>query len=255
LPTWVKKTSGESFVDKSKVGLTEEARAFRNEVLRANDPYKLILESLPAIFKVNIANKNNKELIAYKLKTAIDDLSSQHEMLVNGFKQIILEYMGGHFDNDLLERCKNVEKASNRPPVSQFAERLGKFVSGAAKFELVIVTAAGAPEKNWTDRHIRNALDEIQNLCVQFRRIESFSRMTESKTSKPVSLMTKSDTGEDEEYEIYLKIGTEADPEIINAIDEIEKLMAVIPAEKQKATLSRLLINRMEKVKINANAD
>jgi hypothetical protein len=255
LPAWVKKTSGESFVDKSKVGLTEEARAFRNEVLRANDPYKLILESLPTIFKIEIANKNSKELIAHKLKTAIDDLSSQHEMLVTGFKQIILEHMGGDFDSELVLRCQNVEKASKRPSVSQFANRLEKFINGSAQFELVIVTAAGAPEKNWTDRHIRNASDEIQNLCVQFRRIESFSKMTGSKTSKPVSLMTKSDTGEDEEYEIYLKVGMETDPEIMKAIDEIEKLISVIPAEKQKATLSKLLINRMNKVQIEANAD
>jgi hypothetical protein len=255
LPAWVKKTSGDSFVDNSKVGLTEEARAFRNEVLRANDPYRLILESLPAIFNVDFNDVDTKELIAHKLKTAIDDLSSQHEMLVNGFKQIILEHMGGDFDEELRKRCENVEKASKRPSVSQFANRLGKFVAGKAQFEMVIVTAAGAPEKNWTDRHIRNALDEIQNLCVQFRRIESFSRMSDSKTSKPVSLMTKSDAGDDEEYEIYLKVGIESDPEIKEKISQIEELISTIPIEKQKATLSRLLINRMEKVKVEANAD
>lgn len=255
LPAWVKKTSGDSFVDKSKIGLTEEARAFRNEVLRANDPYKLILESLPTIFKLDITNTDAKELIANKLKTAIYDLTSQHEMLVNGFKQIILEQIGGNFDQDLLRRCINVEKASKRPSVTQFANRLAKFISGAAAFEMVIVTAAGAPEKNWTDRHIRGALDEIHNLCIQFRRIESFSKLSHVKESKPVSLMTKNDEGDDEEYELYLKTGSESDSETISTMREINELISSLSTEKQKVALSRLLIERMKKVQVKQNAD
>lgn len=254
LKPWVKKTSGDSFIDDSKIGLTLEARAFRNEVLRANDPYKLILESLPSIFNVDIDSENSKELISHKLKTAINDLTSQHEMLVSGFKKIIQDLLGSELNNELKNRCENIKKASRRPSVTSFADRLSKYISGSVSFEMVIVTATGAPERNWTDLHIRNALDEIQNLCVQFRRIESFSKLSNTSSSRPLSIMTKNEKGEEEEYEIYLKAGIEQDAEVIQKIKEVEKLICSIPVEKQKAALSKLLINRMEKVKEeNAN--
>lgn len=249
LKPWVKKTSGDSFIDKSKPGLTAEARAFRNEVLRANDPYKLILESLPTIFDVDIEKSDSKGLLSHKLKTALDDLTSQHDMLVSGFQQIIKDLLGSNLDNELSVRCENVKNASQRPRVSQFAERLSMFINKKIEFEMVIVTAAGAPERNWTDNHIRNAIDEIQNLCVQFRRIESFSKLNKTSTSRPMSVMTRNESGEDEEYEVYLKTGMEDDSDVLSKVDEIESLIASIPIEKQKATLSKLLLSRMEKAK------
>ena len=254
LKPWVKKTSGDSFIDNSKIGLTSEARAFRNEVLRANDPYKLILESLPTIFNVDIESPNSKEVISHKLKTAINDLTSQHEMLVLGFRQIIEDLLGSGLNNELKARCHNIKKASRRPSVTQFADRLDKYISGKVEFEMVLVTAAGAPERNWTDHHIRNALDEVQNLCVQFRRIESFSRLSNTSSSRPMSIMTKNESGDEEEYEIYLKAGIERDNEVIQKIKEVETLMSSIPIEKQKAALSKLLIDRMDKIKVEDNA-
>lgn len=249
LKPWVKKTSGDSFIDKSKPGLTTEARAFRNEVLRANDPYKLILESLPLIFNVNIEDQDSKEVLSHKLKAALGDLTSQHEMLVSGFKQTIKDRLGSDLNSGLFTRCENVKGASQRPRVTQFADRLGKFINGKVEFEMVIVTAAGAPERNWTDNHIRNALDEIQNLCVQFRRIESFSKLNVESSSRPMSVMTRNELGEEEEYELYLKQGIDNDKDVLNTVDEIESLISSISIEKQKATLSKLLLSRMEKAK------
>jgi ABC-type cobalamin/Fe3+-siderophores transport system ATPase subunit len=254
LPSWVKKTSGDSFIDGSKLGLTSEARAFRNEVLRANDPYKLILESLPSIFSLDNTKSDSKDVLVKKLKNAIEDLTSQHEMLTGGFKQIVIEQLGSEFDSSLKKRCANVVKASQRPSVKEFATRLVKYIDKKLGFEMVIATAAGAPERNWTDRHIRNALDEIQNLCVQFRRIESFSRFSDSAASKPVALVTKNEAGDHEEYEIHLSRSLANDGDVEGAIIQLEAVLNNMPIEKKRAALSQLLISNMEKVEDNKNA-
>lgn len=248
LPAWVKKTSGDSFIDGSKLGLTNEARAFRNEVLRANDPYKLILESLPSIFSVDKNKSDSKALLAKKLKNALEDLSSQNSMLVGGFKQIVIEQLGSELDEVLKKRCENVVKASQRPPVKEFATRLAKFIDGKIGFEMVIAAAAGTPERNWTDRHIRNALDEIQNLCVQFRRIESFSRFSDTTASKPIALMTRNEDGDHEEYEVHLSNALAQDEDVRGAITQLESVLQSMPIEKKRAALSRLLISNMERV-------
>ncbi|MDO6841237.1 hypothetical protein Q4602_17265 [Paraglaciecola chathamensis] len=254
LPTWVKKTSGDSFIDGSKLGLTNEARAFRNEVLRANDPYKLILESLPSIFSVDKNKSDSKEVLAKKLKNALEDLSSQNGMLIGGFKQIVVEQLGNELDELLQKRCDNVAKASQRPPVKEFATRLAKFIDGKIGFEMVIAAAAGTPERNWTDRHIRNALDEIQNLCVQFRRIESFSRFSDGKASKPIALMTRNEDGDHEEYEVHLSNALAQDEDVRGAITQLESILQSMPIEKKRAALSRLLISNMERVESSDNA-
>jgi hypothetical protein len=119
---------------------------------------------------------------------------------------------------------------------------------------MVIATAAGAPERNWTDRHIRNALDEIQNLCVQFRRIESFSRFSDSAASKPVALVTKNEAGDHEEYEIHLSRSLANDGDVEGAIIQLEAVLNNMPIEKKRAALSQLLISNMEKVEDNKNA-
>ena len=253
LKPWVKKTSGDSFIDGSKLGLTNEARAFRNEVLRANDPYKLILESLPSIFAVDSSRANSKEVLAKKLKSAIEGLSSQHEMLTGGFKQIVIEQLGSELDESLKRRCENVEKVSQRPSVKEFATRLIKFINGKLDFEMVIVTAAGAPESNWTDRHIRNALDEIQNLCIQFMRIESFSRYNDVVISRPYALITKAGSGEHKEYEMHLPLSSEDNAEVKDAVRKLKDLLGDMPLDTRRAALSQLLIVNMDEVEGNEN--
>jgi energy-coupling factor transporter ATP-binding protein EcfA2 len=255
LKHWVKKTSGDSFIDGSQLGLTSEARAFRNEVLRANDPYKLVLESLPSIFGIDISDNNSKELVAKKLKTAINDLSSQHTMLMNGFKTIISDLLGADFDETLRVRCEDVAKTSNRANVKEFALKLANYIHGAMSFEMVVGTIAGAPERTWVDRHIRNALDEVQNLCIQFRRIESFGRLSNKSSSKPYAFITTGDKGEHKEYEIHVSKATLNDIKVEKAMTELDKLLNNLPIEQRRAVLSQLLIKNMDEVAVNENAD
>ncbi len=90
LPAWVKKTSGEDLSSQSSIsGLTREARAFRNKVISANDPYKLILHDLPEIFGLSKESKDVDAKLAHSLKTAIEDLSAQHSMLLRDLKKLL----------------------------------------------------------------------------------------------------------------------------------------------------------------------
>jgi hypothetical protein len=118
----------------------------------------------------------------------------------------------------------------------------------------VIGAAAGTPERNWTDRHIRNALDEIQNLCVQFRRIESFSRFSDSSASQPIALITRNENGDHEEYEVHLSNALAQDEDVHGAIAQLESILQSMPIEKKRAALSKLLISNMERVENSENA-
>ncbi len=247
LPTWVKKTSGESFIKgKDANGLTKAARAFRNRVIAANDPYKLILDDLPNIFELNKNESDLDEKLGHCLKTAIEDLSAQHDMLLSGFKQIILSGLSADFDNNLKARCKLIVEMAQRPNVKELASRLIKFIDGKGTFELVINLATGVPERNWTDKHLRSGLDELHNLCTQFLRIESFGKIDTNSVTQTLSFMTKDKNGNHRSFEGFTKFGLEDDTDVKSAINNVKSSIAEMPRDKQLATLTNLLSSLME---------
>ena len=256
LPIWVKKTSGENFSKvKGSSGLTQAARELRNKVIAANDPYKLILDDLPDVFKLDKNSPELAEKLGHNLKTAIEDLSAQHDMLLSGFKQIIMTCLSAGFDDDLKDRCKLIVDMAQRPNVKELASRIIKFVDGKAKFELIVNLAAGVPERNWTDKHLRNGLDELQNLCTQFRRIESFYNISKNGTSQPLAFITTDSSGNYREYGSFIKFDLENDNEVKTAVDNVKSSIADMPKEKQLAALTNLLSSLMEQSEMETSND
>ncbi|MGB2707366.1 MAG: hypothetical protein WBC41_04380 [Pseudoalteromonas nigrifaciens] len=255
LPTWVKKTSGESFTSSNESGLTKQARDFRNKVIAANDPYKLVLDDLPAVFGFKQDDPEVEEKLSAYLKTAIEDLSAQHEMLLNGFKQIIINMLGEDFNNALKARCDIVEKEAKRPKVKDLANRLSQYIDGKSKFEFVINILTGVPEPKWTDKLLRTGLDELQNLCVQFRRIESFSNFQAKGSSKPIAFITTDDDGNHQEFSSFTKHDLVADGDVLAAVNNIQQAIAEMPKEKQLAALTNLLTNLMDQTQIEVPND
>lgn len=250
LPTWVKKTSGESFSQSNKAQvLTKEAKTFRNKVIAANDPYKLILEDLPAIFDLDTDDKNIDEKLGQSLKTAIEDLSAQHDMLLSGFKQIIMTNLAAEFDDDLKARCELIVSVAQRPNVKELASRLIDYINGNAKFESIVNLAATVPERNWTDKHLRNGLDELQNLCIQFRRIESFSNISNKSSSQPLALITTDNSGNYKEYDGFIKFNLENDKTVKSAVDTVKSTIAHLSKEEQLAALTNILSSLMDSTK------
>jgi len=253
LPAWVKKTSGESFSqEKSASGLTKEARALRNKVIAANDPYKLILDDLPKIFELNEQDTDLDNKLAARLKTAIEDLSAQHDMLLSGFKHIITTNLSANFDDMLKARCEFVASIAQRPNVKELATRLAKYINDG-KFEPIINLAAAVPERNWTDKHLRNALDELQNLCMQFRRIESFGHVSKynksnGSLSQPLSFVTTDNKGKQKEFSGYITNNLSSDKEVTAATKQVYTSLKGLAKDKQLAALTNLLADLMEEV-------
>ena len=187
-----------------------------------------------------------EEKLGKNLKTAIEDLSAQHEILLNGFKQIIVNMLGEDFNTALKERCDVVEKEAKRPKVKDLAKRLSQYIDGKTKFEFVINILTGVPERNWTDKHLRSGLDELQNLCVQFRRIESFSNFSTQGSSKPLAFITTDKKGNHQEFSSFTKHDLAADDDVQSAVNNIEDAIAKMPKEKQLAALTNLLTNLMD---------
>lgn len=207
LPTWVKKTSGIQFDEEAtNCNLSREAKALRNAALRANDPFKLILDDIPEIFGLKGNDEAKVDGLTVGLRQALDDLNAQQGFLLDAFRVIIKQEVGADFDDALVQRCKVVTQSAHKPAVKEFAQRLKRFAERPSNENLIPVmsTAMGVAERNWTDKHINIGLHEIHNLCRQFRREESFSRMSKSTATRTVGLLLSEPNGELRELEGHI---------------------------------------------------
>jgi hypothetical protein len=244
LPSWVKRTSGEAFSDIGNTeSLSKNAKDFRTKVLSANDPYKLVLEELPNLFGEDISTKKTAEKLSKTLMHVIEELEGLHGQLINTFTRILEKGLSAKLDSDLKQRCKVVSKNAQRPDIKELASRIVKYIDGKSSIEQVISLSIGAPEKNWTDTNIRNGLDELQNQCTQFRRIETFSAMDSSGmvASKPLALITSDEEGNYVSTESFIMNYLSNDGEVKNTMKSIENSMKDVSLEKQIAALSHLL--------------
>lgn len=252
LPVWVRKTSGNVFSDESySFQLSQEAKALRNSALRANDPYKLILEDIPKIFKSSTIDQDDLsgiDELSSKLRAALDELISQHEFLIDGFKKILRRELSSDFDESLVKRSNEVAKNAHRPVIKEFAQRLSGFIQERNDFEWVISTALGTAERNWTDKHISDGLYEIYNLCRQFRREESFNRMTKVVNARSVGLITTDNTGTYVEFEGHIA-SINGDSSKINDVKAaVSGEISALPDDEKREVLVRLLTELMHPI-------
>ncbi|MGV2839071.1 hypothetical protein [Vibrio cyclitrophicus] len=248
LPSWVKKTSGLKFnpEDTKSASLSKEAKALRNAALRANDPFKLVLEDIPDIFHLKNDKAAQVDALPAQLKTALNELNGQHTFLLDAFRVIIKREIGAEFDSQLARRCQAVAASAHRPGVKEFAQRLGRYskAQNESNFVLVMSTAMGVAERNWTDKHISIGLHEIYNLCRQFRREESFNRMSQSSATKTFGLILSETDGTVEELEGHVaKIDSSVDIEA--KISTIAKELEGIPEDTRREILIRSLSSYM----------
>lgn len=252
LPAWVKKTSGNVFADESySFQLSQEAKALRNSALRANDPYKLILEDIPTIFKLSkteLEDPSSIDELSAKLRTSLDELVSQHTFLIDGFKKILVRELSSEFNTSLIKRSDEVAKNAHRPAVKEFAKRLSGFIQGDNSFEWVISTALGTAERFWTDKHISEGLYEIYSLCRQFRREESFNRMTHVVNAKSVGLITTDNSGAYVEFEGHIANVSRDENKLDQAKVNIESTIADLPDDAKREVLVRLLTELMQPI-------
>ncbi|MBG22133.1 MAG: hypothetical protein CMF22_01565 [Idiomarinaceae bacterium] len=243
LPSWVKKTSGIQLGDMDNdSSLSREAKSIRNAALRANDPFKLILEDIPEIFGLKDKANGNIDELTVRLRQALDELSAQHGFLIDAYRVIIKREIGAKFDDALAYRCENVAKSAHRPAVKEFAQRLQRFAKSPTNDNLVPVmsTAMGVAERNWTDKHINIGLHEVHNLCRQFRREESFSRMSKSAATKTLGLLLSEPNGELKELEGHIS-NVDRATDIDARIATIERELRDLPDDARREVLFKAL--------------
>lgn len=255
LPSWVKKTSGISlFGNDGEIQLSQQAKDLRNITLKANDPYKLILEEIPSTFDIDTTDNDasvNIIKLSKALKSALDELKGQQGWLLDAFTSIIRSELSAELSSkQIAERSIIVAESAHRPAVKEFARRLHKYSLDSNETNLIwlVSTAMGVAERNWTDKHINNGLHEIHNLCRQFRREESFNKMTTTSNGKTFGLISSADDGGIVELEGHV-INLDTDVDTEQMVTNVENSLSHVSDDTKREVLIKTLSKYMYPVK------
>lgn len=215
------------------------AKRFRDAVLKANDPYRLLLEDLYTVFDMDSAKseKDSDQLLDNTLNSAIDQLRSMHVEMLNGYEKILNAELG-ELDAALVERCNKVKEIAADYRLQAFAQRLSQCNSNNDRWlESLIGLVASAPAKDWNDSILARGREELFEYCQRFKRVETFiaaGEKSEIGRSKSIALVIGSG-GQAEEYVRQVSISDKQSKEVSQLKSELFKVLKKHNADDLKA--------------------
>ena len=177
------------------------AKKFRDAVMKANDPYRLLLEDLYTVFGMDDAKseEDSDKLLDNALNGAIDQLRSMHVEMLNGYKKILTAELG-ELGEGLVQRCARVKDVAADYRLQSFARWVGRCTASDERWlESLISLVAAAPAKDWNDTILARGREELFEYCQRFKRVETYTvaggAVEESSRSQSIALIIGTSSG------------------------------------------------------------
>ena len=243
IPSWVKRTSGHNlFKSGADDHLDTLTKRFRDRVLSAKDPYKLILEDIPNLF-------DDRTALSAKMSQCLSSLFEIDGILSSEFKNTLLNMLSGEVGESLSARCLMVAQNASRPEIENFAKRVAKWSDNPTHQNLdeLISLLVGVRKESWTDERISEGYEKLQNLCVQFKRYETFSNTAvhSSNDTLPVSLIYRDLLGNISEFEQFVDAKSVDDKRFKDIKSAMDKELASMNTSERVAVLMQMLASEM----------
>ena len=239
LPQWVKVTRK----------LSSKTAEFRDVVLKANDPYQLLLEDFVGLFGLSgVPEKEHAERIHSQLSSCLDELKSKQTELMNTFENAITNELG-QIDQGFVDQCEKVRKLAADYRMQAFAQRMGLCLTSPNWLINVIALVGNTPERNWNDISLAKAKEELHEFCQRFKRISVFSSQTsssESSDAKSIALVVGNKEGA-QEYVRHISVPESVQLQVNEVTDRLRETMleSGLNEDMQALALQEALKNLM----------
>lgn len=156
--------------------ISSESKRFRDTVLKAWDPLKLIFDDLPNIF-----NSHDVKTIVEKSINALSEIRSITPKMLDQIRKEFLTSIDSNGDFDqLAHRAETIVNEAPNIQLKAFIGRVKSLKTNNASdiaIEGLIALATSKPKNQWTDHDINQALQKIREWCFEFRHMEGLSAM------------------------------------------------------------------------------
>jgi energy-coupling factor transporter ATP-binding protein EcfA2 len=217
LPQWVKVTRN----------LSTKTTEFRDLVLKANDPYRLLLEDFIGLFDLNdVPEEEYAERIKIQLSSCLDELKSKQAELINTFTSVIENELGV-IDESLVAQCEKVRELAADYRMQAFAQRMGLCLTNNNWLANVVALVGNTPERNWNDVSLAKAKEELHEFCQRFKRIRVFSSQLSSSDASTKSIaLVVGDGQEAQEFVRHVEIPDSLNEKIEDITNQLRSTLA-----------------------------
>lgn len=150
---------------------------------KANDPNRLFFNDLPDVCKSEIGKKNVSSKEVLKLvDEALTEYTQAFDKEVGKLKNLMLSELDVPNDSpqairDLNTRAKNAGQNSGDLKMDNFIRHLGKYQGTLPETKRILDVVTGTPTKDWTDRTLDAAINELVDYCERFIKLETVARV------------------------------------------------------------------------------
>lgn len=211
-PQWAMKTAQ----------LSIESRRFRDTVLKAWDPLKLIFDELPQVFETT-----DTQEIVNKTISALAEIRSVTPKMLDQVRKELMLVLDSNDDYDQL--ANRAEIIIDEAPTIQLKAFVGRVKSlkvnraSDSAIEGFIALATSKPKTQWTDHDINQALQKIRVWGLEFRHMEGLAAMHNlSSQRRMLSIVVAGKSGRND---ITLDVPARLSERISEKNSELDKLL------------------------------
>ena len=184
LPGWVKKTRH----------ISHKSMRFRDCILRASDPHKVLFHELQEIF-----NTEDIDEVATGLRCVLNELTSKQNELVESLTTLMFQQLHAHEGDieQLRSRAKNI-KNTGQPLVNAFINRLCELDVSSTSILDAYSLIVSKPSDSWNDQDVQEAKNKFATLSREFRELEVIAQVNDREASRQaLAVVYGSPTGRD----------------------------------------------------------
>ena len=209
LPEWTKRTAT----------ISKNAELVRQNLLRANDPHRVLFLDLPSLL-----GHGDMTQVSAVLIECLQELEQAYKKMLAGVEQQLFSALDHQASLDILRtRGATVAGISGDFRLDAFALRLSEYRGSQSDTESLIALAVSKPSKDWTDRDIQAALIQLSQWSLDFRRIETLAPMKNRPATRQSFAVIFGQSGGNRTTTASFDIGTESAASVASHLRKIKE--------------------------------
>ena len=169
-------------VSKNTMNVSQEARELRLIIKKANDPNKVIFNDIPQLIQ-----STKPDDIVNKTIELTKELYEYYPKLLNRFKVALhngLDHKEMRNISNLNQRASDIKSDSGDYIFKAFVGRLEVYNESTESLDEVLGTLISRSPMEWVDRDTESALNKLNEMMLEFRKIETYGHLRGKNSSR-----------------------------------------------------------------------
>lgn len=225
----------------------------RDFIKMADDPNKLLFESIPSLFKKELTDEQKVDLII----SSIHELTSAFPALMENLQNEMFKDLNIDCDEDkkydiIKARANSILGKSGDFKTDAFISRLSTFSGNPQDMAAIVSLLIDKPTTDWIDQDIERANHKLSIMCDNFNRAEVYAKIQGANSGRyRIGLVTKGVSKTSSKF-LNADVFEHEESLVENKFTKLSKEIADLNNERLRiAVLAKLIENLGEQIEQN----